>query len=76
MKPRIELYLPVGGNAWIASHPKDMKAPNSEQTIEELFGTTELPTAFTAWASAASVVDSIRSLNPNCEVVLRNGDGT
>ena len=54
----ITLYRQPTG--WIAKH--------SNPEVYRLFGTDELPTAFTAAADPDMVVETIRRLNPNCRV--------
>jgi hypothetical protein len=38
--------------------------------LTELFGTAIIPTAYTMWACEREVLESIRKLNPDCEVSL------
>lgn len=38
--------------------------------VIELFGTNEIPTAFTEKASSITVIREIRRLNPDCKVVF------
>jgi hypothetical protein len=54
---------------WVACYPEGARAPGREETVAELFGTSELPTAFTLAAPADAVRDEIRRLNPGYEVV-------
>lgn len=59
------IYLARTAQGWVAR----AYGPYGED-IKRLFGTNELPTAFTANASPALVLDQISRLNPDCEVRL------
>jgi hypothetical protein len=59
----IELHLTRDG--WMARH----SGPGSE-VIAELFGTRDIPTAFTAAAAGSAVLGEIRRLNPEADVIL------
>ena len=50
-------------NGWMADFVGDSE-------IQSLFGTTIIPTAFTAQANQWDVFKEISRLNPQCEVVL------
>lgn len=43
---------------------------NGDRDIVDLFGTSIVPTAFTAQADQMQVLKEISNLNPQCEVVL------
>lgn len=61
---RIELFKTNQG--WMA----DFQGPQAEE-IRRLFGTSVIPTPFTAQAESANVMANIQSKNPDCIVVLR-----
>jgi len=52
-------------NGWMA----DWQGPHSDE-VKSLFGTTVLPTCYTARAEPDLVLSAIRKLNPDCAVVL------
>lgn len=37
---------------------------------KDIFGTTDIPTPFTAQANSKQVLDAIKKLNPSCNVIL------
>lgn len=63
----IRLY--VQGDCWMGDHSKSIHA----DTIYDLFGTYQIPTAFTAQASAERVQHAIQILND--EIVVAEVDG-
>lgn len=60
----IELFRAPSG--WMARHTGEDRA-----LVVDLFGTDTLPTAFTAYADADVVVESITLLNPESQVVIK-----
>ena len=58
----IELFKTPKG--WMADFINDAE-------MQELFGTTIIPTAYTAQADVAHVMREIQALNPHCAVALR-----
>lgn len=58
-----QIVLIQGEDAWYANFVNN-------NTIKEHFGTTVLPTAFRATATAATVIDAIQKLNPDAIVTL------
>jgi hypothetical protein len=60
MQQTITLYRTPDG--WMARH--------SDPTVKELFGTDTLPTAFTAAASAETVIAEISRLNQGCRLIV------
>ena len=58
---RIRLYNT--SNGWMAKH----SGPHAAE-VEELFGSTTLPTAFTCTAAQEYVVAEVSRLNPGYEV--------
>lgn len=63
MENVIEVYLDTRG--WQANY----KGPHALDMLE-LFGDTQIPTAFTAQALPETVVSNIQRLNPGCAVRL------
>lgn len=71
-KPVITLIRRKEANSWVACFPAGAKfgSPKSERTVEELFGTNEITTTFTAAAPAEDVLAEIGRLNPGYSVVI------
>ena len=62
MKHTIELF--IQGTIWVSKH--------SDPQVQELFGTDTIPTSFTDKALPETVLNSIRSLNPDRTVIVRS----
>ena len=60
------LRLKKGPDAWYVDFAETEQAAR----IRDLFGTTVIPTPFTASADAARVISAVAKLNPGYAVVL------
>jgi hypothetical protein len=60
------ILLKCEANCWMAYHRRGRLAAE----IQELFGTTGIPTAFTEQVKPETVLSEIRRLNPDAEVLL------
>jgi hypothetical protein len=68
-EPRTTIILKRSENCWIAHHEGDRA-----DELQELFGTTDIPTAFTEKADPEIVLAEIRRLNPGADVRLAEVD--
>lgn len=59
------IILTLAADCWLACHEGDRAAE-----LQELFGTTAIPTAFTEKADPETVLAEIRRLNPEATVRL------
>ena len=62
MKHTIELF--IQGNSWVARH--------SDPQLKTLFGTDTIPTSFTRKALPETVLNAVKSLNPDRVVTVRS----
>ena len=62
MKHTIELF--IQGNSWVSKH--------SDPQVQELFGTDTIPTSFTSKALPETVLNGVKSLNPDRVVTVRS----
>jgi hypothetical protein len=65
MKPDTTIVLRRSMDCWISHYEGDRAAD-----IQELFGTTAIPTAFTEKAEPETVLAEIKRLNPGVEVLI------
>ena len=62
-KTMYKIYLVLRGTQWITIH--------EDPEVKELFGTAEIPTAFTHLVPKAEVIAELSRLNPGNQIICR-----